>query len=40
MATRREGVSIRYRLADPNVARIIAVLAEIYCPPDAEESRP
>ncbi|MCZ8086197.1 MAG: ArsR/SmtB family transcription factor [Brevundimonas sp.] len=40
VATRREGVSIRYRLADPNVARIIAVLAEIYCPPDAEESRP
>lgn len=35
VATRREGVSIRYRIADPAVVKIIAALAEIYCPPEA-----
>jgi DNA-binding transcriptional ArsR family regulator len=35
VAARREGVSIRYSIADPAVIRVIAVLAEIYCPPDA-----
>lgn len=33
--TRREGVSIFYRIADPAVLRVIAVLAEIYCPPES-----
>lgn len=33
VAGRREGVSILYRIADPAVLRIIAVLADIYCPP-------
>lgn len=31
--TRREAQTIYYRLADPNVARVLATLAEIYCPP-------
>ncbi len=30
---RREGVSILYRVADPAALRVIAVLADIYCPP-------
>ena len=29
--TRREGVSILYRIASPDVARILGVLHEIYC---------
>lgn len=33
VTTRREGVSILYRIADPAALRIIAVLADIYCPP-------
>lgn len=33
VAGRREGVSILYRIADPAVLKVIAVLAEIYCPP-------
>ncbi len=31
VATRREGVSIFYRIANPDAARILAVLHEIYC---------
>ena len=31
VATRREGVAIFYRIADPNAARILGVLHEIYC---------
>ena len=30
---RREGVSILYRIADPAALKVIAVLADIYCPP-------
>jgi ArsR family transcriptional regulator len=33
VATRRDAQTIYYRLAEPNVARIIHMLAEIYCPP-------
>ena len=33
VTTRREGVSILYRIADPAALKVIAVLAEIYCPP-------
>lgn len=33
VATRREAQSIHYRLADPNVARVLETLADIYCPP-------
>lgn len=32
VTTRREGVSILYRIADPAALKVIAVLAEIYCP--------
>lgn len=31
--TRREAQTIYYRLADPNVARLLDTLAHIYCPP-------
>ena len=33
VATRREAQTIYYRLADPDVARVLDVLAEIHCPP-------
>jgi len=33
VTTRREAQTIYYRLADPNVARILDTLAAIYCPP-------
>ncbi|RZJ83447.1 MAG: transcriptional regulator, partial [Brevundimonas sp.] len=31
--TRRDGTTIFYRIADPSVLKVIAVLAEIFCPP-------
>lgn len=31
--TRRDAQIIYYRLADPNVARVLDTLAQIYCPP-------
>ncbi|MBU1345961.1 MAG: metalloregulator ArsR/SmtB family transcription factor [Alphaproteobacteria bacterium] len=31
--TRREGTTIFYRIANPSVLKVIAVLAEIFCPP-------
>jgi DNA-binding transcriptional ArsR family regulator len=31
VATRRDGQTIHYRIADANVARVIAVLKDIYC---------
>jgi len=34
VATRREGQAIFYAIADPAVKRIIATLADIYCPPE------
>lgn len=33
IAARRDGTSLVYRIADPSVLRIIATLADIYCPP-------
>jgi len=33
VATRREAQAVFYRLAEPKVARILAVLRELYCPP-------
>ena len=33
VAGRRKGVSILYRIADPAALKVIAVLADIYCPP-------
>ncbi|MGK2739998.1 ArsR/SmtB family transcription factor [Tepidicaulis sp. LMO-SS28] len=32
VATRREAQTVHYRIADPNAARLLAVLKEIYCP--------
>ena len=32
VATRREGTSIFYRIADPAALKVIAVLIDIYCP--------
>lgn len=32
VSTRRDGTTIFYRIADPAVLKVIAVLAEIYCP--------
>lgn len=36
VATRRQGQAIFYRIAEPAVVRVIATLAEIYCPPSPE----
>lgn len=33
VSTRRDGTTVFYRIADPAVLKVIAVLAEIYCPP-------
>lgn len=33
VATRRDGTAVFYCIADPAVLKVIAVLAEIYCPP-------
>ncbi len=33
VAARRDGVAMHYAIDDPAVARVIALLAEIYCPP-------
>jgi ArsR family transcriptional regulator len=32
VATRREAQTIWYRIADPGVLRVVAALAEIFCP--------
>ena len=34
VATRREGQTIHYRISDPAALRVIATLAELFCPPD------
>lgn len=36
VATRREGQAVFYRIADPAALRVIATLAEIFCPPSSE----
>ncbi|WP_420471693.1 ArsR/SmtB family transcription factor [Brevundimonas sp. FT23042] len=33
VSARREGVAVFYRIADPAALKVIAVLAEIFCPP-------
>lgn len=35
VATRRDGQTIYYRLADENAARVLDTLVQIYCPPKA-----
>lgn len=37
VSTRRDGTTIFYRIADPAVLKVIAVLAEIYCPSVSSE---
>ncbi len=32
LATRREAQTVFYRMADPNAARLLALLKSIYCP--------
>ena len=34
VATRREGQTIHYRIADPAALRVIQTLAELFCPPE------
>lgn len=33
VATRRDGTAVFYRIHDPAALKVIAVLADIYCPP-------
>ena len=35
VATRREAQAVFYRLADPKAARVLALLHDMYCPPEA-----
>ena len=35
VATRREAQTVWYRIADPAALKVVATLAEIFCPPDA-----
>jgi DNA-binding transcriptional ArsR family regulator len=32
VATRRSGTTIHYRIADPRVARLLAVIKDVFCP--------
>lgn len=34
VATRRDGQTIWYRIEDPAAVKVVATLAEIFCPPD------
>ncbi|MDO9429990.1 MAG: metalloregulator ArsR/SmtB family transcription factor [Phenylobacterium sp.] len=38
VATRREGQTIWYRIADPAAMKVMATLAEIFCPPDMKKA--
>ena len=38
VATRREGQTIWYRIDDPAAVRMVATLAEIFCPPGTTQS--
>ena len=35
VATRRDGTAVFYRIHDPAALKVIAVLADIYCPPNS-----
>jgi len=39
VATRRDGLTVWYRIEDPAAIRVVTTLAEIFCPP-APEARP
>lgn len=36
LGTRRDGQTIFYRIVDPAMLKIMATLAELFCPPDEE----
>src|SRR6478735_576857 len=36
VATRREAQTVWYRIADPAAVKVVATLAEIFCPPEGE----
>jgi ArsR family transcriptional regulator len=38
VATRRDGQTIYYRIADPAAVKVVATLAEIFCPPGMTQS--
>ena len=38
VATRKASQAVFYRLADPRAARLLEVLRDLYCPPDASPS--
>ncbi len=38
VATRRDGQTIYYRIADPAAARLMETLAELFCPPPTSAS--
>jgi len=38
VATRREAQTVWYRIADPAAVKVVATLAEIFCPPDLKPS--
>ncbi len=41
VATRRDGQTIWYRIADPAAVKVVATLAEIFCPPkEKTDDRP
>jgi DNA-binding transcriptional ArsR family regulator len=35
VATRKEAQAVFYRLTDPKAARVLALLRDLYCPPEA-----
>lgn len=37
VATRRDGQMIWYRIEDPAAVKVVATLAEIFCPPDMKK---
>lgn len=38
VATRRDGQTIWYRIDDPAAIKVVATLAEIFCPPDMKQA--
>ena len=38
VATRRESQTVWYRIADPAALKVVATLAEIFCPPETRPS--
>jgi DNA-binding transcriptional ArsR family regulator len=38
VATRRDGQTIWYRIYDPAAVKVVATLAEIFCPPKVEKN--